>query len=82
MWGHYGSKVMGVYSGPFSGVLGLIINFLWWYKLFIYGKWCIVCFSMELGFNGFIYVLQVFLIFNKPVLEEYVYQFEGGAYLF
>jgi len=26
MWGHYGSRVMGIYSRPFSGALSLIID--------------------------------------------------------
>ncbi len=34
MWGHYGSKVMGVYSRPLSKTLGSTTDLFWWYKLF------------------------------------------------
>jgi hypothetical protein len=38
MWGHYGLKVMGFYSGPLSEAPSLTIDLLWLYKPFIYGK--------------------------------------------
>jgi hypothetical protein len=40
MWGHYGSRVMGVYSRPFSKTSNPIIDLLWWYKSFVYGRLC------------------------------------------
>jgi len=33
MWGHYGSKIVGVFSRPFNQALGLTTNILWWYRL-------------------------------------------------
>jgi hypothetical protein len=60
MWNHYGSWVVGVYSKPFSRALGPTINLLWWYKLIVHGKLCLICYSFkELGFGGFISMLQV-----------------------
>jgi hypothetical protein len=47
---------MGIFSGPLSEVLGMTIDFLWWYKLFFYGGLCPIYFSEELGFSGSIFV--------------------------
>ncbi len=58
MWGHYGSKVMWVYWGPFNKMSSPTTNLLWWYKLFIYGGLFPIYFSRELSFSGFIFVLQ------------------------
>jgi hypothetical protein len=57
MWEHYGSKIMGVFSGPLSKVLGSTIDILWWYRPSFYGGLCPIFFSRELGFGGFIFVL-------------------------
>jgi hypothetical protein len=59
MWGHFGSRVMGIYLGPISKTLSLTINFLWWYTPFIYGGLCPICFSKRLGFGGFVFVYIV-----------------------
>jgi len=59
MWGHYGSKFMGVYSRPLSEVSNSTIDLLWWYMPFIYGRLCPICFFKELWFGGSIFVLQV-----------------------
>jgi hypothetical protein len=59
MWGHYVSKVMGVYSRPLNEASNSTTNLLWWYKYFIYGKLCPIYFSKELGFGGSVFVLQV-----------------------
>ncbi len=59
MWGHYGSRVMGVYLGPLNKALGPTTNHLWWYMPFIYKELCPICFSRELGFVGSVFVLQV-----------------------
>jgi hypothetical protein len=59
MWGHYESKVMGIYLGPLNEALGLTTNFFQWYRFFIYGRLCPICFSKELGFGGSISMLQV-----------------------
>ncbi len=57
MWGHYGSRIEGVFSGPFSKVLGFTTDILWWYRPCFYGRLCLICFSSELGFGGFVFVL-------------------------
>jgi len=66
MWGHYrsrivgvfsGSKTMGVFLGPLGKGLGLTTNILWWYKPSFYGRLCPICFSRELGFGGSVFVL-------------------------
>jgi len=56
MWGHYGSRIMGVFSWPLSEVLGLTFDILWGYRLFLCGGLCPICFSRELGFSGFVFV--------------------------
>jgi hypothetical protein len=56
MWGHYGSRVMGVYSKPLGRALGLTTNLLWCYRPFIYGGLCPIFFSKELGFGNSIFV--------------------------
>jgi len=56
------SWVMGIYLRPFNEASGLITDLLWWYRLFIYGGLCPIYFSRELGFGGFIIVLQVLYI--------------------
>ncbi len=59
MWGHYGSRVMGVYLRPLNKVLSPTTNCLWWCMLFRYKGLCPTYFSRELGFSGSISVLQV-----------------------
>jgi hypothetical protein len=59
MWGHYGSKTMGVFSGPLSEVLSSTTNILWWYRPFFYGGLCLIYVFRELGSNGYIFMLQV-----------------------
>lgn len=81
MWGHYGSKVMGVYSRPLSKVLGLTTNLLWWCRPFIYKGSYPICFSRR-WVLVVSYLCSKFCIFNKPILEEYVSQIEGGPHLF
>jgi hypothetical protein len=44
MWGHYGFKIVEVFLGPFSQVLGLTIDILWWYMPSFYGRLCPICF--------------------------------------
>jgi hypothetical protein len=76
MWGHYGSIIMGVYSGPFSETLGLTIDLFGWYRPFIYGGLCPIYFSRELGFSGS-YLCSRFCIFDRFVLEKYVIKLRG-----
>jgi len=71
---------MGVYLRPLNGESSLNTDFLWWYRLLIYGRLCPICLFRELGFGGSIFVPK-FRIFNKPVLEEYVFHVEGVPHL-
>jgi hypothetical protein len=59
MWRHYGSKVVGAFSRPFSEASGLITNVLWWYKHPSYGGLCPIYMSRELSFDGSIFMLWV-----------------------
>jgi hypothetical protein len=54
---HYGSRIMGVFSMPITEVLGLITDIFWWYRPSLYGGLCPICFSRDLGFSGFVFVL-------------------------
>jgi hypothetical protein len=81
MWGHYGSKIMGVFLKPFNEALGLTTNILWWYKPSIYGGLCPIYFFRELGFGGSTFVLY-FSYFDRPILEEYVSQIEAHLFHF
>ncbi len=56
IWGHYGSKIMGVFSGPLSEALNLTTDIIWWYRPSFNRKLCPVCFSRELGFGGSVFV--------------------------
>jgi len=80
MCGHYGSMIVGVFSRPFNEALGLTISF---------GG--IDFFSMEdcapsifLGSWAMLdpYLCFKFHIINRPILEEYVSQVEGGLHMF
>jgi hypothetical protein len=44
---------------PFSEALGLSINIFWWYRPFLYGGLCPICFFKELGFGGFVFMFSV-----------------------
>ncbi len=57
MCGHYGSRIMGVFSRPFSKVLGFTTNIFWWYKPLLYGLLCPIYFHGELAYGGSIFVL-------------------------
>jgi hypothetical protein len=57
MWGHSGSRVVGVFLGPSNEASGLIIDILWWYMPTFYGGLCPICIYRELGSGGFIFVL-------------------------
>ncbi len=57
MWGHYGSKIVGVFLRPFSEASGLTIDILWWYRPSLYGGLCPIYFYNELGSGGFVFVL-------------------------
>ncbi len=72
MWGHYGSKTMGIFSGPLNEALGSITDICWWYRSIFYEGLCPICFSKELALVV-PYLCFRFHIFNIPVLEEYVF---------
>ncbi len=40
MWGHYGSRIMGVFLVPLHVASNLTIDILWWCKPCLYGGWC------------------------------------------
>jgi hypothetical protein len=80
MWGHYGSRIMGVFLGPFGKVSGSTIDIFDGIGLLsmkdcapftFLGSWALVAPFLCLRF----------LIFDKLVLEEYVSQVEGGPHL-
>jgi hypothetical protein len=80
MWGHYGSKIMRVFSRPFNKVSSSTTNILWWYKLSFYGGLCPFVFIRSWALVAS-YLCFKFSFFDKPILEEYVSQVEGGPHL-
>ncbi len=56
MCGHYWSKIMGVFLGPLHEASSLTTNIFWWYRPFLYGGLCPICFYRELGSGGFIFM--------------------------
>ncbi len=44
MWGHYGSMIVGVFSRPLNKASGSTTDILWWYRPFLYGRLCPICF--------------------------------------
>ncbi len=76
MWGHYESKIVGEFSRPFSEALGLTIDILWWYTPYFYGR---VCPIYSIGSWALVasYLCFRFRIFDRLVLEEYVFHVEG-----
>ncbi len=81
MWGHYGSRIVGVFSRTFNDALGLTIDILWWYKLFFSMEECSPFAFPRSWALVAPYLCSRFRIFNKPILEEYVSQVEGGPHL-
>jgi hypothetical protein len=57
MWGHYESKIVGVFSRPFNETSGSTTNILWRYRPFLYGRLRPHFFLRELGFGGSIFML-------------------------
>jgi hypothetical protein len=51
---------MGLYSRALSKALNPTIDLFWWYRPFNYGRLCPIYFYKELGFGGFVFMLQVF----------------------
>jgi hypothetical protein len=81
MWGHYGSRIMIVFLRPLSKVSSLTIDILWWYRLSFYGGLCPHLFFIGNWVVVAPYLCSRFHIFYKPILEEYVFQVEGGPHL-
>jgi hypothetical protein len=52
---HYGFRIVGVFSGPFSEALSLTTDIFCWYMLSHYGGLCPIYFSKELGFYGSVF---------------------------
>jgi hypothetical protein len=71
---------MGVFSRFVSKVLGSTTDIFWWYKPSLYGGLFPICFSRELGIGDSILCFR-FCIFDKPILEYYVFQVEGSPHL-
>jgi hypothetical protein len=69
---HYRSKIMGVFSGPLNKASSSTTDILWWYMFFLYRGLCPICF---LGSWVMVvpYLCSRFHIFDKPVLDKYVY---------
>jgi hypothetical protein len=57
MWGHYGSKIVRIFSRPFNEALSSTTNMFSWYRFSLYGKMCPICFSRVLGSSGSVFVL-------------------------
>jgi len=73
-------RVRGVYSKPFYEVLGLIIDIFCGIGL-LFVEDC----ALSIFFKSWVlvasYLCSRFHIFDKPILEEYVSQVEGGPHL-
>jgi len=57
IWGQYESKIMGGFLGLFNEVLGSTSNSFRGIVSFFYEGLCPICFSSELGFHGFVFML-------------------------
>ncbi len=80
MWGHYGPKVVGVYLGPLAWHRArLSISFAG--ICFFYGGLCPIYFFRSWALVA-LYLSSKFCVFDRLVLEEYVFQVEGGPHLF
>jgi hypothetical protein len=80
MWGHYGSKIIGIFSKPLSKVSSSTTDILWGIGLlamedcapFIFLKsWALVVLNLCFRFR----------IFYKLILKAYVFHVEGGPHL-
>jgi hypothetical protein len=80
MWGHYGYKIVKVFLEPFSKVSSSTTDILRWYRPFFMEDCAPTYLSRELVLVA-PYLCFRFCIFNKPVLEEYLSQVDGGSHL-
>jgi hypothetical protein len=71
---HYRSKIVGVFSRPLSKTSSLTTNIFWWYMHFFYGGLC--CPIVGSWALVVPYLCFRFHIFDKPILEKYVYKVE------
>ncbi len=70
MGGHYGFRIVGIFLGPLRETSGSTTNILWWYRFSLYRGLCPIHF---LGRWVLMAPYLCFCIFNRPVLEKYVF---------
>ncbi len=85
MWGHYGSRIVIIFLGPFNEVLSLTTIILSGIS-FLSMDDCAPSIFLRNWVLVVMYLCFRFHIFNRPILEEYVFQIEegkrgGGAHL-
>jgi hypothetical protein len=57
MWGHYGFRIVGVFSRPLSKVSSSTTAILWWYRHSLYGGLCPIYFFKELDYGVCVFVI-------------------------
>jgi hypothetical protein len=81
MWKHYEFWVMGIYSGPLDGASSPTPIFFGGTSLLSMEDCALFAFLGSWALVG-LYLCSKFHIFDKPILEEYIFQVEGGPHLF
>ncbi len=80
MWGHHGFRIMGNFLRPLNEMLGSTTDILWWYRAYFYGRLCPICYW------GWVLVVLFlctnFRIFDRFVVEEYIFHVDRGPHLF
>jgi hypothetical protein len=71
---------MGVYLRLFNEASSLITDFLWWYR-FLSMENCAPSIFLRSWVLMASYLCFRFYIFNRPILEKYVFHVEGGPCL-
>jgi hypothetical protein len=72
MWGHYGSKLVGILSRPFNKTSNSTSDILWWYKFFSMEDYAPFAFLRSWAMVA-LYLCSKFHIFDKFILEKYVF---------
>jgi len=80
MWGHYGSKIVGIFLRPFNEAWDSTTNIFWWYRPFFMED-CAPSIFIRSWVLVASYLCSRFHVFDRLVLEVYVSQVEGGPYL-
>jgi hypothetical protein len=75
---HYGFRIVGVFSRPFSEALSSTTNILFWYMFFHYGRLCPICFSRELGFYGSVFMFLGFVFSIDPFWKNMFLRLRGA----